>query len=70
MAPVILHSLPNSELFVAIDDDHFQPGYSFDFRRLILIDADDSIKLKEYGYHQKKAKIKKIYFPKNYNHYF
>ena len=65
VAPVILHSLPNSELFVAIDDDHFQPGYSLISRRLYPNRVDrDSIKLKEYGYSPKKRQKLKNLLPK------
>ena len=62
VAPVILHSLPNSELFVAIDDDFFQPGYSLISRGLYLNRISrNNMKILEFGYLEKiKEQIRKL----------
>ncbi|MAJ45189.1 MAG: hypothetical protein CMF96_10670 [Candidatus Marinimicrobia bacterium] len=62
VTPIILHSLPNSELFVSIDDDLCQPGYSLISRGLYPDRISrDNMKVLEFGYFEKiKIKIKKI----------
>ena len=57
-----MHSLPNSELFVSIDDDLCQPGYSLISRGLYPDRISrDNMKVLEFGYFEKiKIKIKKL----------
>ena len=60
----ILDSIPNKELFVAIDDDHDEPGYSL-ISRVMNPNriSKDSMKNIEFGYSNEKRKNLKFLFP-------
>ena len=63
--PVIWHSLPNKELFVSIDDDLFQEGYSLISRGLYpnRISRED-MKKKEFGFSTEKRQKLRNLIPK------
>ena len=63
ISPVILHSLPNQEQFVVIDDDNYQPGHSLISRGLYPNRISrNNLKILENGHFYKiKEKIKKLF---------
>ena len=65
VAPVIFHSLPNRELFVAIDDDLGQEGYSLISRGLYPNRISrEEMKKKEFGFSIEKRENLKNFVPK------
>ncbi len=60
----ILDSIPNEELFAAIDDDHDEPGYSLISRGIYPNRISrDTIKEIEFGYSEKKIRKFKLLIP-------
>tara|TARA_B100000214_G_C23892928_1_gene592687 strand:+ start:72 stop:965 length:894 start_codon:yes stop_codon:yes gene_type:complete len=60
----ILDSIPNKELFVAIDDDHDETGYSLISRGMYPNRVTrDTMKNIEFGYSHEKRRNLKLFFP-------